>query len=106
MQKEKGHAATPISYAQYRYKKWLTEPTKIKIKLLGGDQFQCDLMGDASNAKTYMKWYYTYSRVVVKKKFNKASSLFRGPQEGSRRSEKAFQGSQEGITRAESRAQA
>ena len=29
----------PISYAQYCYKKWLTEPTKIKIKLLGGDQF-------------------------------------------------------------------
>ena len=25
----------PISYAQYRYKKWLMEPDKIKIKLLG-----------------------------------------------------------------------
>ena len=26
----------PIEYAQYRYKKWLTEPDKIKTKLLGG----------------------------------------------------------------------
>ena len=50
----------PIAYAQYRYKKWLTEPDKIKIKLLGGDTFQCELMGDASNTKTYMKWYFNY----------------------------------------------
>ncbi len=33
--------------------------------------FQCDLMGDASKAKTYMKWYYNYLRVVVEKTFNK-----------------------------------
>jgi hypothetical protein len=58
-------------YAQYRYKKWLTEPDKIKIKLLGGDTFQCDLMGDASNAKTYMKWYFNYLRVIVEKKDKK-----------------------------------
>ncbi len=57
-------------YAQYRYKKWLTEPDKIKIKLLGGDTFQYDLMGDASNAKTYMKCYFNYLRVIVEKKFN------------------------------------
>ena len=43
---------------------------KIKIKLLGGDTFQCDLMGDASNAKTYMKWYFNYLRVIVEKKFD------------------------------------
>jgi hypothetical protein len=61
----------PISYAQYHYKKWLTEPDKIKIKLLRGDTFQCDLMGDASNAETYMKWYFNYLRVIVEKKFNK-----------------------------------
>jgi hypothetical protein len=71
MQKGKGHTVTPISYAQYRYKKWLTEPDKIKIKLLGGDTFQCDLMGGTSNAKTYMKWYFKYLRVIVEKKFNK-----------------------------------
>jgi hypothetical protein len=59
----------PISYPQYRYKKWLTEPDKIKIKLLGGETFQCDLMGDASNAKTYLKWYYNYPWVIVEKKF-------------------------------------
>jgi hypothetical protein len=44
------------------------EPDKIKIKLLGGDTFLCDLMGDASNAKTYLKWYYNYLRVIVEKK--------------------------------------
>jgi hypothetical protein len=28
-------------------------------------------MGDASNAKTYMKWYFNYPlRVIVEKKFN------------------------------------
>jgi hypothetical protein len=27
-------------------------------------------MNDASNAKTYMKWYYIYLRVVVEKKFD------------------------------------
>ncbi len=47
----------PISYAQYRYKKWLVEPDKFKVKLLGGDTFLVELMGDASNAETYMKWY-------------------------------------------------
>jgi hypothetical protein len=58
----------PISYLQYRYKKWLTEPDKITIKLLGGDTFQCKLMGDASNAETYMKWYFNYLRIIVEKK--------------------------------------
>jgi hypothetical protein len=60
----------PILYAQYHYKKWLTEPDKIKIKLLGDDTFQCDLMGDASNAETYMKWYFNYLRVIVENKFD------------------------------------
>jgi hypothetical protein len=58
-------------YAQYRYKKWLTEPDKIKISLLNGDKFQCDLMGDTSNAETYMKWYFNYLRVIVEKKSDK-----------------------------------
>ena len=60
----------PIAYAQYRYKKWLTEPDKIKIMLLGGDNFQCNLMGDASNAEIYMKWYFNYLRVIVERKSN------------------------------------
>ncbi len=46
----------PISYAQYRYKKWLVEPDKLKVKLLGGDTFLVELKGDAYNAETYMKW--------------------------------------------------
>jgi hypothetical protein len=58
----------PIAYAQYRYKKWLVEPTKLKVKLLGGDTFLVELMGDASNAETYMKWYYNYLRIIVERK--------------------------------------
>ncbi len=45
----------PISYAQYRYKNWLVEPDKLKVKLLRGDTFLVELMGGASNAETYMK---------------------------------------------------
>ncbi len=42
----------PISYAQYKYPKWLTELDSVKVKLPQGDQYTCDLMHDASNAKT------------------------------------------------------
>ncbi len=28
-------------------------------------------MGDASNAKTYVKWYFVYLWVISKKEFNK-----------------------------------
>jgi hypothetical protein len=58
----------PISYAQYRYKKWLVEPDKLKVKLLGGDTFLVELMGDASNTETYMKWYFNYLRIIVERK--------------------------------------
>ncbi len=57
-----------IAHAQYRYKKYLVEPDKLKIKLLGGDTFLVELMGDASNAETYMKWYYNYLRIIVERK--------------------------------------
>ncbi len=60
----------PIAYAHYRYKKWLSESNKIKIKLLGGDTFQCEFMRDASNAETYMKWYFNYLRINVERKSN------------------------------------
>ncbi len=53
----------PISYAQYKYPKWLTEPDTVKVRLPKGDQYVCDLMHDASNAKMYLKWYQTYLRV-------------------------------------------
>jgi hypothetical protein len=58
----------PIAYVQYRYKKWLVEPDKLKIKLLRGDTFLVELMGDASNSETYMKWYYNYLRIIVERK--------------------------------------
>ena len=70
----------PIAYAQYKYKPWLTEANKIKIKLLEGDTFTCSLMGDSSNAKTYMKWYFVYLWVISKKIFNeKLLACARGP---------------------------
>jgi hypothetical protein len=57
----------PILYAQFKYPKWLTEPDSVKVKLPAGDQYTCDLMHDASNAKTYLKWFQTYLCVLGKK---------------------------------------
>jgi hypothetical protein len=57
----------PIPYAQFKYPKWLTEPDSVKVKLPVGDQYTCDLMHDASNAKTYLKWFQTYLHVLGKK---------------------------------------
>jgi hypothetical protein len=54
----------PISYAQFKYTKWVTEPDTVKVKLPNGDQYVCDLMHDASNAETYLKWYQMYLRVL------------------------------------------
>ena len=60
----------PISYAQFKYAKWVTEPDTVKVKLIHlGDQYVCELMHDASNAETYLKWYQTYLRVVDMQKF-------------------------------------
>ena len=50
----------PISYAQFKYPKWITKPDSIKVRLPKGDQFTCDLMNDASNTKTYLKWVQIY----------------------------------------------
>ncbi len=57
----------PISYAQFKYPKWLTEPDSVKVKLPKGDQYTCYLMHDTSNAKTYLKWFQTHLRVLGKK---------------------------------------
>ncbi len=57
----------PISYAQFKYPKWLTEPDSVKVRLPKGDQYTCDLMNDASNAKTYLKWIQVYLCVLGKK---------------------------------------
>ena len=32
------------------------------------DQYVCDLMHNASNAKTYLKWFQTYLRVLDNQK--------------------------------------
>ena len=58
----------PISYAQFKLKLWVTEPNSIKIKLPGGDQFTCDLMNNAGNGETYLKWIQVFYRVLDKKK--------------------------------------
>jgi hypothetical protein len=39
----------------------------VKVKLPAGDQYTCDLMHDASNAETYLKWFQTYLCVLGKK---------------------------------------
>jgi hypothetical protein len=57
----------PISYVQYKYPKWLSEPDTDKVKLPQGDQYTCDLMHDASNAKTYLKWFQTYLCILDEK---------------------------------------
>jgi hypothetical protein len=57
----------PISYVQYKYPKWLTEPDSVKVKLPQGNQYTCDLMPDASNTETYLKWFQTYLRVLREK---------------------------------------
>ena len=45
-----------ISYAQFKYKPWVSEPEKTKHKLSEGNMFPCNLMNDSSNSKTYLKW--------------------------------------------------
>ena len=57
----------PISYAQFKYPRWITKPDNVKIKLPGGDQFICDLMNNASNTETYLKWVQIYHCVLGKK---------------------------------------
>jgi hypothetical protein len=57
----------PILYAQFKYPKWLTEPDSVKVRLPKGNQYTCDLMRDASNTETYLKWFQTYLRVLGKK---------------------------------------
>ena len=57
----------PISYVQFKYPKWIFKPDSIKVKLPGGDQYTCDLMNNASNTETYLKWVQVYDRVLDKK---------------------------------------
>ncbi len=56
-----------IAYAQFKYKPWVTELNIIKIKLPGGDQFQCDLMSNTGNAETYLKWIQVFICILDKK---------------------------------------
>jgi hypothetical protein len=44
----------PISYAQFKYPKWITKPDSVKVRLPKGDQYTCDLMNNASKAETYV----------------------------------------------------
>jgi hypothetical protein len=45
----------PISYAQFKYPKWISEPDNIKVKFPGGGQLTCDLMNNVSNTEAYLK---------------------------------------------------
>ena len=57
----------PISYVQFKYPKWITKPASIKVRLPKGDQFTCDLMNNASNTKTYLKWVQVYICILGEK---------------------------------------
>jgi hypothetical protein len=57
----------PISYTQFKYPKWITEPDSIKVRLPGGNQFTCDLMNNISNTETYLKWVQVYDCVLGEK---------------------------------------
>jgi hypothetical protein len=57
----------PISYAQFKYPKWITEPHSIKVRLPGDNQFTCDLMNNASNTETYLKWVQVYDCILGNK---------------------------------------
>ncbi len=59
----------PILYTQFKYPKWLTEPDTVKVRLPKGDQYLCDLMHDASNTETYLKWFQTYLCILGEKEF-------------------------------------
>ncbi len=63
----------PIPYGQFRYKPWVTEPNGIKIKLPGGNQFQCNLMSNAGSAETYLKWIQVFICVLDQKKLHESS---------------------------------
>jgi hypothetical protein len=57
----------PISYAQFKYPKWLTEPDSVKVRLSKDNQYTCDLMNNASNTETYLKWIQVYLCVLGEK---------------------------------------
>ena len=65
----------PISYAQFRYKQWVTKPNQIKIKLPGGNQFSYDLMNGAGNSETYLKWIQVYDCVLCEKKLHEKLNI-------------------------------
>ena len=56
-----------ISYAQFKYPKWITEPDSIKVRLPKGNQFTCDLMNNTSNTEMYLKWVQVYIRLLGEK---------------------------------------
>ncbi len=60
----------PIGYAKFRYPLWITDPNTIKIKLPGVDQFTYDLMNNAGNLETCLKWVQVYDRVLGEKKLH------------------------------------
>ena len=57
----------PICYTQFKYPLWVNKPNTIKIKLPGGNQFNCDPMNDVGNVETYLKRVQVYNQVLGKK---------------------------------------
>ena len=65
----------PISYAQFKYKPWISKLKKIKLKLGEGNTFTCNLMNNSSNAQSYLKWIlFSKEEKKLNKKVAAASS--------------------------------
>jgi hypothetical protein len=68
--KEKITVRPPNGYAQFKYKQCVTAPQSIKLKLLEGNQFSCNLMDDSSNSETYLKWLLVFIHIKEEKKLD------------------------------------
>ena len=68
--KEKITVRPPNSYTQFKYKQCVTAPQSIKLKLLEGNQFSCNLMDDSSNSETYLKWLLVFIHIKEEKKLD------------------------------------
>jgi hypothetical protein len=64
---QKGHSATPYLVRAIQVPQVAHRARQCQGQISQGNQYTCDLMHDASNAETYLKWFQTYLRVLGKK---------------------------------------
>ena len=73
--KGKATQQPPISYAQFKYKPWVSKPKRTKLKLANRNTFTCNLMNDSSNTETYLKWNLVYLHVREEKKLDEKLTM-------------------------------